>query len=49
MASFNSMSAAMTAGATPVGDPLGLTVNQTGQSMGLEAFDHDLAFDESLL
>ncbi len=48
MASFNSMPA-LTSGGAPGADALGLSVNQAGQSLGIDAFDQDLGFDESLL
>jgi len=38
---------ALSSGAPPTNDALGL--NGGGQSMGLEGFDQDLNFDESLL
>ena len=44
MASFNPMSAL----AAPP-DPMGVSVNQAGPPMGIEAFEQDLAFDEALL
>ncbi|KAK0709596.1 hypothetical protein B0T26DRAFT_742988 [Lasiosphaeria miniovina] len=53
MAAFNSLPALSSSGATPGGggsaDPLGGLTASSGPSLGLDAFDPDIAFDESLL
>ncbi|KAJ9151108.1 Protein pacG [Pleurostoma richardsiae] len=46
MATFNSMPA-LSSGATPAGDALGLSA--AGQALGIEGFDQDITFDDSIL
>lgn len=48
MDSFNPMSA-LAAGAAPGSDPMRLSMTQQGQALGMDAFDQDLGFDESIL
>lgn len=47
MDGFSSMPALSNGGNT--GDPLVLNVNPGGQSLGLDAFDPDMPFDDGLL
>jgi hypothetical protein len=47
MATFNSMPPALPSGASP-SDNMGLN-GPMGPGLGIEAFDQDLAFDESIL